>query len=66
MYPDEVAWTIYVHYSAGKSGIGLLVRSPMLIRRERGRVRGRRDILPEEIVEEWPKSLQTYDMRRDR
>lgn len=32
MDPDEIARTIYVHYSARKCGIGLLIRSPMLIR----------------------------------
>ena len=56
MHQDEVAWTIYVHYFARKCDISLLVWCPVFIRRERRGERCGGDILPEEIMEEWPKS----------
>jgi hypothetical protein len=34
MNPNEVSRTINVHYSTRESGIGLFIRSPMLIRRK--------------------------------
>jgi hypothetical protein len=66
MHPYEVAWAIYVHDSTRKCGISLFVWSPVFIRRERRGVRSRRDILPEQIMEEWPKCLEIVASSREK
>ena len=51
VYPDEVAWLPYSHELFSKCLIGLEVSLPVrLFRRDLSR-----NVLPEEVVEKWPK-----------